>query len=213
MGRLRRFSHARPRPGFTILMLLLPTLSGCLSPLGPPLLLARWLVQPGLQRGACPRLASLDGSQTPEQLYRGVAGCMRHSDLDTAVVLYSLAAAYGRYDAMRVADPSAHQAGTLLRLLALQQLNDAQRQALSQGVATALSDPGRQPDLCATIERIGPPSYRPDAMLRHGVVALRQSLPDARSSAAVASSGLVQGFDGQAAWNQVLDRVLRCGKA
>jgi hypothetical protein len=29
----------------------------------------------------------------------------------------------------------------------------------------------------------------------------------------VASSGLVQGFDGQAAWNQVLDRVLRCGKA
>lgn len=214
MGPAPRFSPKRPLPGLAaLILLLLPALSGCLSPLGPPLLLARRLMQSGLPRRDCPRLASLDGSQTPEQLYRGVASCLRGSDPDSAVVLFSLAAAYGRYDALRVADPSAHQAGTLLRLVALRQLDAAQRQLLSRGIATTLSEAGGKPELCATIERIGPPTYRPDYMLRHGLVALKQSLPDAGAASRGASPGLVPGFDGDAAWNQVLDRFLRCSKA
>lgn len=220
MGRPLLSSPARQRPrqarnpGMLVLWLLLPALTGCVSPLGPPLLLAGSLLLPGrLLRDSCPRLSSLDGSQTPEQLYRGVSACMRSAERDSAVVLFSLAAAYGRYDALRVADPTAHQAGALLRLMALQQLDDSQRQALSTGIAEALSEPGRKPDLCATIERVGPPTYQPDYMLRHGQMALRRSLSGNRTVAPAPPSGLVPGFDGDAAWNQVLDRVLRCSKA
>ena len=194
-------------------LLLLPGLAGCLSPLGVPLLVAGNLVEAGLEPSGCPRLASLDGSQTPEQLYRGAARCMRRSDTDTAVILFSLAGAYSRYDALRVSDPSAHQAGMLLRLVALEQLNEPQRQALSRGVAAALSEPGRGPELCATIERIGPPTYHPNYMVRHGLGSLRRSLPDHRTTAIPAAPELVQGFDGEAAWNRVLDRFLRCSKA
>ncbi len=207
---------ARPGPlsgvGALAALLLLPALAGCLSPLGSPLLMAGALVQRGLRSSGCPRLASLNGSQTPEQLYRGAAACMRRSDTDTAVVLFSLAAAYGRYDALRVSDPSAHQAGMLLRLVALEQLNEPQRRALSSGVAAALSESGRKPELCATIERIGPPTYQPDYMVRHGLASLRRSLPDARPSAAPAVPARVEGFDSDAAWNQVLDRFLRCSR-
>lgn len=216
MRRPPRSSPAAARAGHPpllpalVLTLLLPGLAGCLS---PPYLLTRSLMRAAPGRGDCPRLASLDGSQTPEQLYRGVAACMRGSDQGTAVVLFSLAAAYGRYDALRVADPSAHQAGTLLRLVALQQLNEPQRQALSRGLNEALSEPGARPDLCAAIERIGPPTYQPDYMLRHGIASLRRSLHEARSSAPNANAGLVQDFNGDAAWNQVLDRFLRCTKA
>jgi len=192
-----------------VVFLLMTALAGCMSPLVPSLLLARRMMADA-QASGCPRLASLDGSQTPEQLYRGVAACMRGSDTDTAVVLFSLATAYGRYDALRVADPSAHQAGTLLRLVALQRLDEAERQALSRGMAVAQSEADARQNLCAAIERIGAPTYRPDYMSRHGAMALRRSLNEQRSPASEAPSELVQGFDGEGAWNQVLDRVLRC---
>lgn len=199
-----------PRAAVLAALLLLPALAGCIGPFVPPLLLARSLMAATLRSGGCPRLASLDGSQTPEQLYRGVAACMRRSDTDTAVVLFSLAVAYGRYDALRVADPSAHQAGLLLRLVALQRLEEAQRQALSREMTMAQSEAGRRQNLCAAIERIGAPTYRPDYMSHHGAMALRRSFSEHRPPAFRASSELVQGFDGEAAWNQVLDRVLRC---
>ena len=202
------------RQGAAVLVVvpLLPALAGCVNPLAPPLLLAQGLLSARLRPGDCPRLARLDGSQTPEQLYRGVASCLRASEVETAVVLFSLAGAYGRYDALRVADPSAHQAGTLLRLVALQQLDEEQRQALSRGLAVARSEAGASQNLCATVERIGPPTYTPDYMTRHGAVALRRSFRDDRFPAPPVASGLVKGFDGDAAWNQVLDRVLRCSR-
>ncbi len=219
MGLRPPSSPAAARPGpiagvrALAILLLLPGLAGCLSPFGTPVLVAGNLFRAVHQRSGCPRLSSLNGSQTPEQLYRSAAVCMRRADTDTAVVLFSLAGAYGRYDALRVSDPSAHQAGTLLRLVTLEQLNESQRQALSRGIAAALSEPGRQPELCATIERIGRPTYQPDYMVRHGLGSLRRSLPGNRSAAVPASPDLVQGFDGDAAWNQVLDRFLRCSKA
>jgi hypothetical protein len=199
-----------PGAAFLSLLLLLPALVSCIGPVVPPLLLARSLMAMALRSGGCPPLASLDGSQTPLQLYRGVAACMRRSDTDTAVVLFSLAVAYGRYDALRVADPSAHQAGMLLRLVALQRLDEAQRQALSRGMSVAQSEAGRRQNLCAAIERIGAPTYRPDYMSRHGAMALRRSFSEQRPPASRASPERVQDFDGEAAWNQVLDRVLRC---
>jgi len=216
MGRSPLTSRAQPQGGVLSLMLtllLLPALAGCLIPLSPALMVTTRLMRVRQPNNGCPSLASLDGSQTPEQLYRGVALCLRGSDRDSAVVLFGLAAAYGRFDAMRVADPSAHQAGTLLRLVALERLNAPQRQALSEGMAAALARPAGQPELCAAVERIGPPTYRPDYMLRHGLAQLRRDLPGGGAAAPATENGLVAGFDANAAWNRVLDELLRCGKA
>lgn len=129
------------------------------------------------------------------------------------MLLFTLAGAYARFDARRVADPSARQAGTLLRLLALQQLSEPQRQVLSEGVDAALSEPAANADLCAAIARIGPPRYAPDYMRRHGLQELRRSLPEARSAPEATAGALVPDFDAEPAWNQVLDELLRCRRA
>jgi hypothetical protein len=211
--------HARTGPPqggllpLLVTLLLLPGVAGCLMTPSPPLMGAASLMRLRQLDNGCPSLASLDGSQTPDRLYRGVAPCLRSADQDTAVVLFGLAAAYGRFDAKRVADPSAHQASTLLRLVALQELDASQRQALSQGMAAALARPAGRPNLCATVERIGPPTYRPDYMLRHGLAQLKRDVTGAGADTPAASGGLVEGFDANAAWNEVLDDFLRCGKA
>lgn len=199
------------RVGLTLLSL--PVLTACTAPLDPTsLLLAGNWAALLLQRGSCPRPASLDGHQTPVELYRSMRACLHRSDPDTAALLFALAAAYGRYDSLRVADPRAHRASTRLRLGALEQLSDPQRQALAAGVAAVLADPGRRPDLCAAIERIGPPSYSPDYLLAHGRMALSRAAGPGVRPPRMPASVPVQPFDGSAAWNQVLDTVLRCDK-
>lgn len=193
---------------------MLPLMGGCLAPPQPGALWQAALrIQALVHPERCPSTASLDGSQPPIQLYRGVVACLRGSDSDTAVLLFTLAGAYVRFDAQRVADPSARQAGTLLRLVALQQLSEPQRLMLSEGVDAALTEPDANADLCAAIARIGPPRYQPDYMLNHGEQGLRRSLPAARSSLRQAPGGLVQGFTAEPAWNQVLDGLLRCRRA
>lgn len=208
MGRLRRSAAAQDTPAgwrsdrlcrsavvrrWRISLALLglsPLISSCMTSLPAPLLLAGQLPATLLDQG-CPRLANLNGSQTPEQLYAGMTACLRRSERARAVLLFSLAAAYGRYDALRLADPAAHRGSTLLRIRALQQLDLSERRLLAEGLATALSEGGHRADLCAAIERIGPPTYRPGATGRHA---------------------LVRGFDADSSWNQVLDRFLRCSK-
>jgi hypothetical protein len=156
--------------------------------------------------GGCLRGSQLNGDLTPLELYSAMETCLKHSDVRSAVILFSLAGAYGNYDARRVADPSAHQAGALLRTLALQRLSEPQRQALAAAISSTTDDPDRMPQLCATLERIGPPTYQPAYMLRHGLQARR-------GGPASPGRDLVDGFQAAEAWEQVLDSFLRCGKA
>ena len=196
----------------------LPLLAGC-TPLftaftlaNQPGLLARLPIARRLGIG-CPRLVELDGSQPPQELYRGMAACLRRADRKTALTLFTLAAAYGRFDAERVADPSARQAATVLRLVALQRLSASQREALSEDLRATLADPLRLPDLCARVERIGPPRYQPRYLTRHGLVALGRSLGDDARLRRQDPDALVPDFNAASAWNRVLDQFLRCGKA
>lgn len=192
-------------------LLLLPALAGCLAPLHPgSLLLAGQLIGPMLQRQRCPRPAAIHAEQSPEELYAAMTACLRASEPDTALVLFTLAAAYGRYDALRVSDPSAHQAASVLRMLALQNLSASQRLELSSRVAALASDPRRLPDLCARIERIGPPAYPPDYMVKHGLRELRRGLT--RQPGDRRPPALVENFDAATAWNRVLDRDVGCSK-
>ena len=178
----------------------LALLGGCGMPIdGGALWLAGSSGLAWLRQGGCLQGSQLHGSLTPRQLYAAMGACVRRSDLTSAVTLFSLASAYGRFDAQRVTDPSARQAGSLLRILALQQLNEAQRQALVRAIQLTASDPDRMPRLCAALERIGPPTYHPDYMLRHGLARGRRAL--------------VSPFDGDATWQRVLDRDFRCNKA
>lgn len=200
---------ARPTPrprrrlGRRTSLALLPALAllgGCGVPVdGGALWLSGSSSLAWLSHGGCLQGSQLRGSLTPKQLYGAMGACMRRSDMSSAVTLFSLASAYSRFDAQRVTDPSAREAGSLQRILALQELNEPQRQALAAAIRYTASDQEQMPRLCAALERIGPPTYRPDYMLRHGLRSGRRSL--------------VTPFDGEAAWQQVLDRDFRCSKA
>ena len=191
-------------------LMLLPALGGLGGCGMPPDISGLWLAGSTalelIGHGGCLRGSQLHGDLTPLELYAAMAACMQRSDVGSAVILFSLAGAYGHYDARRVADPSAHQAGVLLRSLALQRLSEPQRQALAAAISTTANDPDQMPQLCATLERIGPPTYQPAYMLRHG-------LRSRQGEAASPRRDLVDGFQGDEAWEQVLDSFLRCGKA
>jgi hypothetical protein len=206
-GRRGQRTGIRRRLAAVVLLPALGGLGGCAV---PPDIAHLWLAGTTalelIGHGGCLRGSQLHGNLTPLELYRAMESCMQRSDVNSAVILFSLAGAYGHYDARRVVDPSAQQAGTLLRTLALQRLSEPQRQALVAAIRSTADDPERLPQLCATLERIGPPTYHPAYMLRHGLGAGQEGAASPRRD-------LVEGFQGAEVWEQVLDSFLRCSKA
>src|SRR5262249_28701047 len=67
---------------------------------------------------ACAGSAKLQNMYTPADLYRAAELCIRRATYRDAAFLYALAGVYGRYDTLRVADRSAHQAITVLQMQA-----------------------------------------------------------------------------------------------
>lgn len=64
----------------------------------------------------CLKVEALRNTYTAADLYRSNAECMRQDDLESAVYSSALAGVYARYDSLRVADQSAHQAQAVLRM-------------------------------------------------------------------------------------------------
>lgn len=151
---------------------------------------------------ACSTPVPLRGNMTPVELYKAVPICIRTSDLETAATLFALAGAYGRFDAMRVADVSARQAASVLTQFSLESLTSEQRATFGQEVSAMFKDEVRRQELCEKIKQIGPPTYYPRYMVRHGM--------DVILGKNQGSDGLIQSFDPKDAWKQTLSGYLSC---
>lgn len=149
----------------------------------------------------CASPAQLDDTHTPADLYRGLAACVEEQQYERGVLLFALAGTYGRYDILRVADETAHQAVLVLRMNHFDPLRESDRQRFSETLKRKLSDPEDLGRLCDEIRRIGAPTYFPGYMVQHGMAAFGGDLEN---------EGLVEGFDAEAAWNDSLSSYLHC---
>jgi hypothetical protein len=144
---------------------------------------------------------------TPTDLYPAVAKCAGAGMPERGAFLFALAGLYGRFDALRVADETAHQAVLVAQMQALDALDEDRRQALNGGLQKLTASPEALATACREAVRIGPPSYHPRYMIQHGMAALTPwDAPDP----ALVKDGLLKDFDPGAAWRQTLDSYLHC---
>ena len=144
----------------------------------------------------------LESKYTPADLYPATSLCVQRAEYRDGVFLFAMAGVYGRYDSLRVADKSAHQAVTVLQMQALGPLPPDRREAFGKVVQQTLGSPNGLAAVCKELQRIGPPRYHPRYMIQHGMGAFLKdrTTPD----------GLVTPFDAPAAWKRALDTFLHC---
>jgi hypothetical protein len=149
----------------------------------------------------CRDLGTLESSMSPADLYPAVPECVRQRKYELAAQLYALAGTYARFDQLRVADRSAHQAKTVLEMNYLGGLAEQQRARFSAEIEAIASSAHRLTGLCQAIRKVGYPRYFPSYMVQHGMGAFTgQTTPD----------GLVVGFDPEKAWNEALSSNVHC---
>ena len=148
----------------------------------------------------CLKIDALRNTYTAADLYQSNAACVKQGDLESAVYSSALAGVYGRYDSMRVADKSAHQAQTVLRMNLSNSLTGDERERFAARLSAVAGDSSSLATLCKRIRAVGPPSYHPTYMIQHGMGAFVGST----------GNGLVADFDSAGAWEMSLDTYLHC---
>lgn len=151
----------------------------------------------------CVPLAGVRNSFAPPDLYLGVRECIGRDNYEDAAALFALASVYGRFDAERVADPSAAQAKSVLVMNAFAALPREKRTKLNEALGRVMRSPDALRRLCQEVQRIGMPAYHPSYMILHGIEAFSAN-PDAEP--------LRKDFDGQAFWKNLLVTYLHCPK-
>lgn len=140
---------------------------------------------------------------TPADLYPAVASCIVQGSTDDAIYLYVAAGAYGQYDTLRVADKSAHDAPTLLRLHAFTPVGTERMQQFSSRVLPFLQNDTKHLALCYKLLHLGPPRYFPRYMIQHGMGAfLKPGTPDQ-----------VLDIDPVTNWLQIMKDYVQCDVA
>jgi len=149
----------------------------------------------------CIPIANAKNDLTPADLYQGVLQCINENKFEMATELFALAGIYARFDAERVTDQSAGQAGEALITNAFSTLPKSKKSqfiAVFDRISKSQKSLG---SLCANIRKIGAPDYYPKYMILHGMKAF---LGDPYEGA------LSDAFDPAATWRRLQSKYLHC---
>ena len=149
---------------------------------------------------ACLKPAQVTNLVTPVELWHDIAACVEKEDYDAAVFLYAAAGAFARFDTLRVADKTAHQAAKALPIVAFAAMQPMRADALKARLSQVLGNDAVRPKYCADVERLGAPGYFPVYMVDSGLDA----------TASPNQPQLVPGFDAKPAWPQAVKEYLLC---
>jgi hypothetical protein len=147
---------------------------------------------------------SIDGvgkDHTPPDLYQGVSACIQQEDYRTAVALFALAGMESRFDAQRVLDKTAGQAGQVLVMDTFNSLPNDRRAKFQAAVKAVAADPEALSRTCATIRKIGYPTYYPAYMVLHGIRAFTANPDDPT---------MEPNFNAAGVWDSLLSTYLIC---
>jgi len=153
---------------------------------------------------SCLDKSKLSSKLNPFDLWKSIASCISSEQYDEAVFIYAMTGAFGRFDTLRVADKSAHQATKVLPMLTFGTLQKDKVAAFQARVQQTLGNDSIRATYCTEIESFGPPDYFPSYMLQHGLGAI---------SGANDSQPFVVPFDPKSAWPQAVKEYLQCPRA
>jgi TPR repeat protein len=143
----------------------------------------------------CIPLADVRAKNTAADLFAASRTCFAKGQEEEAIALFALAGLYGRFDSMRVTDPSA--VGTIAGIVAGfgSSLTAEEKTRFAAAAAQAKPD-------CAAIVRIGPPDYVPAYLVLRGFMSTRSANPF--------EGALRDNFDPARTWSQLLAEYLHC---
>lgn len=153
---------------------------------------------------ACIPIGEARNNLTPADIYPGVRDCIEQDKFDEATDLFALAGIYARFDAERVSDKTAGQAGEILIMNTFSALSEEKKSRFLAVFNRIAKDRKSMGPLCAQIRKIGAPDYYPKYMILHGMKAF---LGDSYEGA------LSGDFDQAAAWNRLQADYLHCPKS
>ncbi|TFZ04219.1 hypothetical protein [Ramlibacter rhizophilus] len=202
----RRFSPVRMNKQLLLALWLAPTLAFSQPGSAPRANITNYEAPGSLaatQQLPCIDLADARPTMTPPDLHTAVRACIQAREFDRAARLFVLAGVYARFDAKRVADPSAHGAGRALIIQTTSAFSASDRERLAAGVKRLAGEDRRQQQaFCAQVRQLGVPQYLPRYMIQHGV--------DALSARASPQNALVAPFDADAVWSHLQSSYMRC---
>lgn len=137
---------------------------------------------------------------TPADLYPAAAACIIDNRTEDGIYLYVVAGAYSRYDTMRVADKTAHDAPMLLRLRSFQPVGHERMKQFDDQVVSFLDSDAGYVAICRAVLHLGPPNYFPRYMTQHGMGAFLDSK----------ASNPLQDIDPASSWLAVMEDYLHC---
>jgi hypothetical protein len=149
----------------------------------------------------CVELDVLDNTRTPPDLYVGVAACVQQENYRAAVAIFALAGMDAHFDAARVIDKTAGQAGQVLISATFDAMPAEKRDKFAKTVAEVAADAPALARTCNRIRRMGFPTYYPGYMVVHGIHAFTANPDDPT---------LESNFDAAATWNNLLSSYLNC---
>jgi hypothetical protein len=152
----------------------------------------------------CLNLLDAKSSYTPADLHTSIRQCLGIGAFDRAARLFALAGVYARFDAERVADPTARDAGQMLILQTFTSITPEAKKKFGQVYMAMVKDPATHAQLCSDVLKIGPPSYFPTYMVAHGMNAVMGKFND--------TDALVPDFNASEAWKSLQSTYLMCGK-
>ncbi len=149
----------------------------------------------------CVPLKDARREYTPADLAVAVVKCADREDYDTAVDLFILMQLRAAYDAKRVKDRTAHQAGDVLGINIRNTLGPTRLKKLQAAINKFGGNNSlRHKAFCALMKRQGPPKYHPTYMIQHGITAFTGR----------EGNGLVIGFRPQKVWRDLLKGYMKC---
>lgn len=149
----------------------------------------------------CIALEDVQPDYSPADLFLGVYQCQLQQDYDTALPLMLLGQIRGAFDAQRVSDRSAPQAIQVM-LINLANAGGEPWQTGMQAAFERFGGTGSEGHtaLCDFARSSGVPQHSPRYMIQHGIKAFTGQEGD----------GLVDDFDAEAAWDDVIHGYLKC---
>jgi len=151
---------------------------------------------------ACVALSEVTNEDNPADILHGLQKCLESKEYKKAAQLFAISGVYGKYDALRVKDKSAHQALLVLQQNIFLNLAESETTTFMKYLQEELKAGSTNlNEICDAIQKIGAPKYFPKYMIQHGMQAFLDKKDD----------GLVKEFDSQVSWNLVRNSYLHCG--
>lgn len=152
-------------------------------------------------------LGCIAGSQvlpthTPPDLFLAAFRCVMTDQFDRAARLMTIAQAFGDFDVARLSDRTVADGPKVLALRMIGQVPMEKRSGLVTATRAAQANPALNAELCADLQRVGPPVYYPRYLVLHGLAAA--------SGKSTPENSIKASFDGSAYWSAYLKNATRC---